>query len=52
MAAFADALAAVGEKWKAETTAKNLRLIRESRERRGETLEWANTIERDLQKQP
>lgn len=43
-----DALAVVREGWEAETTARNLSLIRETRERRGETIPWANEIEDEL----
>jgi len=43
--AASDALAAVREKWEPETTARNLRLIREVRALRGEADEWANAIE-------
>ena len=47
-AALADALAGVREKWEPETTARNLRLIREARERRGEPAPWALEIEQAL----
>ena len=47
-AALADALAAVRESWEPETTARNLRLIREARERRGASAPWANDIEQAL----
>jgi hypothetical protein len=43
--AAAEALAAVREGWEPETTARNLRLIREGRERRNESLPWAKDIE-------
>lgn len=43
--AVGDALAAVREKWEPETTARNLRLIREARDRRGEVVPWAQEIE-------
>ncbi len=46
--ALADALAAVREPWEPETTARNLRLIREARERRKEPIEWANESEEEL----
>ncbi len=46
--ALGDALAAVREGWEAETTARNLRLIREARARRGEVLAWADGAEREL----
>ena len=47
-AALGDALAIVREPWEPETTARNLRLIREARERRGEPVSWARAIERAL----
>jgi hypothetical protein len=50
-AALADALAMVREPWEPETTARNLRLIREARERRGETVPWAQTIEAALDRE-
>ena len=40
-----DALACVREKWEPQTTARNLRLIREARAARGEVHAWANEIE-------
>ena len=43
-----EALAAVREPWEPETTARNLRLIREARERRGETVDWAKAVEDEL----
>ncbi|HKA43233.1 MAG TPA: TRAFs-binding domain-containing protein [Burkholderiales bacterium] len=46
--ALGDALAAVREPWEPETTARNLRLIREARERRGENVSWALAIEKEL----
>jgi tetratricopeptide (TPR) repeat protein len=48
--ALCNACAAVREKWEPETTARNLRLIREARERRGETLSWAQQAEEALQR--
>lgn len=39
------ALAMVRETWEPDTTARNLRLIREARERRGEAVGWAKEIE-------
>jgi tetratricopeptide (TPR) repeat protein len=48
--ALGDALASVREIWEPETTARNLRLIREARERRGEVIPWANEIEEELEK--
>lgn len=46
--ALSDALAAVRERWEPETTARNLRLIREARERRGEAASWIADIEHEL----
>lgn len=43
--ALSIALTTVREVWEPETTARNLRLIREARERRGEGLSWATRIE-------
>jgi hypothetical protein len=45
-----DALASVREVWEPETTARNLRLIREARERRGESVVWLKPIEDELTK--
>jgi len=45
VAALGDALAIVREKWEPETTARNLRLIREARERRGDPVAWAFEVE-------
>jgi hypothetical protein len=47
-ASLADALAALREPWEAETTVRNLRLIHEGRERRGEAIAWALQVEEDL----
>ncbi len=49
-AALSDALPAVREPWEPETTARNLRLIREAREGRGEEVPWAREIERELER--
>jgi hypothetical protein len=46
--AASDALAAVREPWEPESTANNLRLIREARAESGERLEWADQIEQEL----
>ena len=46
--AVAEALAAVREKWEPETTARNLRLIREARENRQEDVSWLEEIESEL----
>jgi len=48
--ALANAQAAVREVWEPETTARNLRLIREARERRGQVVAWAGPIEQSLQR--
>jgi len=50
MKALSDALAAIREVWEPETTARNLRLISEARERRGETVSWEKQIEKELEK--
>lgn len=47
-AALGDALALVREVWEPETTERNLRLIREARERRNEGQEWYKEIEEAL----
>ena len=46
--ALADALASAREIWERETTARNLRLIREAREHRGEQADWMGEIEAAL----
>lgn len=46
--ALADALAAVREKWEPETTARNLRLIRQAREARGLDVAWIAELEAQL----
>jgi hypothetical protein len=48
--AAADALAAVREPWEPESTANNLRLIREARAEAGEKLDWADGIEDELRR--
>jgi len=48
--AAANALAVVRERWEPESTARNLRLIREARARRNESVLWANQIEEEFQK--
>ena len=45
---LANAAAVVREKWEPETTARNLRLIREARERRKQGLPWMIQIEDEL----
>jgi hypothetical protein len=47
-AALRRALAAVRESWEPETTARNLRLIREARGRRGDAVPWATEVEQAL----
>ena len=47
-AALSDSLAEVRESWEPETTARNLCLIREARQRRGEAVPWAKEIEDEL----
>ena len=46
--ALSGALAAVREVWERETTLRNLRLIREARERRGAAQSWLREIEAAL----
>jgi hypothetical protein len=46
--ALSDALAAVRETWEPETTANNLRMIREARERREDSPAWAQEMETEL----
>lgn len=46
--ALTQALALVREGWEPESTAANLRLIREARQRRGEQLRWAEQLEQEL----
>ena len=48
MKALSDSLAVIREVWEPETTARNLRLIREARERRGEFVQWEKGIEEEL----
>ena len=49
--ALAAALAKVREVWEPETTLRNLKLIREARERRGKAQPWLTGIEGELEKQ-
>ena len=49
--ALAAALAKVREVWEPETTLRNLKLIREARERRGKAQPWLTGIEGELAKQ-
>jgi MAP3K TRAFs-binding domain len=46
--ALGDGLASAREPFESETTARNIRLIREARERRGEQVEWLRAIEAEL----
>ena len=39
------AQASIREPWEPETTVRNLRLIREARERRGDNVAWAKGVE-------
>jgi tetratricopeptide (TPR) repeat protein len=48
--ALGNALAAVRESWEPETTARNLRLIAEARERRGASLPWTAEVLKELEK--
>jgi MAP3K TRAFs-binding domain len=48
--AASDALAAVREPWEPETTARNLKLIRDARAEQGEQLAWADELEDELRK--
>jgi len=50
MAALGAALASMRESWEPETTARNLRLIRQARERRGEPVTWVQEIENELER--
>ena len=48
--ALSDALASVRETWEPETTARNVRLIREARQARGEATTFEADLERALEK--
>lgn len=48
MHALGDAVASIREVWEPETTVRNLRLIREAREGRGQVVPWARGIEEEL----
>ncbi|MGH7216731.1 MAG: TRAFs-binding domain-containing protein, partial [Nitrospiraceae bacterium] len=50
LAALADVLAAARESWEPETTARNLRLIREARQRRQDVVAWTKRIEEELER--
>ena len=47
---LAKALTHLREKWEGETTLRNLRTIREGRERRNENLSWTKKIEESIEK--
>ncbi len=49
MEMLGNALSSVREPWEAETTARNLRLIREARERRKEAVPLAKEVEEVLE---
>jgi len=44
------ALAVMRETWEAETTARNLRLIQEARQKRNDTIPWADKILNELER--
>jgi len=46
--AFGNTLITVREAFEPETTARNLRLIREARKKHGEEVPWAAEIEKEL----
>lgn len=48
--ALGDALAAIREKWEPETTVRNLKLIRDAREKRGINVAWIAELEAELEK--
>ncbi|MEW6601335.1 MAG: TRAFs-binding domain-containing protein [Nitrospirota bacterium] len=50
MAALGESLASVRESWEPESTVRNLRLIHEARESRGESVNWVREIESELEK--
>ena len=47
---LAKALSHLRESWEADTTLRNLRTIREAREKRNEPVSWTKKIEEDIQK--
>jgi hypothetical protein len=47
---LAKALPHLRESWEGETTLRNLRIIREAREKRNEVLQWTKKIEESIQK--
>jgi hypothetical protein len=48
--ALGDALAAIREKWEPETTVRNLKLIRDARDKRGVNVAWIAELEAELEK--
>jgi hypothetical protein len=50
MAALGDALASIRERWEPETTARNLRLILDAREQRGQATTWLKDIQATLER--
>ena len=50
MAALRRAVSLIREVWEPETTARNIRLIREARDRRGTAESWLATVEEELTK--
>ncbi len=46
--ALPSVLVNIREAWEPETTVRNLRLIREARQRRGETIDWCTEIEEKI----
>ena len=50
MDAASAALAVLRESWEAETTARNLRLIQAARQKRNESIPWADEILKELER--
>jgi tetratricopeptide (TPR) repeat protein len=50
--AIADTLTSIRERWEPKTTARNLRLIREARAKRGDDSFWISTLEQELLNAP
>ncbi|WP_420871838.1 TRAFs-binding domain-containing protein [Bradyrhizobium septentrionale] len=50
--AVAEALTSIREAWEPKTTARNLRLIREARTKRGDNSLWINGLEEELLNAP
>jgi tetratricopeptide (TPR) repeat protein len=47
---LAKALSLLRERWEGETTLRNLRIIREAREKRNEPVQWTKKIEKSIEK--